>query len=32
MRVDRLVWQVCDRQAWQRIGQAWFDAQQHLCR
>ena len=30
VRVDRLVWQVCDRQSWQRIGQAWFDAQQHL--
>jgi hypothetical protein len=31
VRVDRLIWQICDRQAWQRIGQAWFDAQQHLC-
>jgi hypothetical protein len=30
VRVDRLVWQVCDRQSWQRIGQAWFDAQQYL--
>lgn len=31
VRVDRLVWQICDRQAWQRIGQAWFDAQQYLA-
>jgi hypothetical protein len=31
VRLDRLIWQICDRQAWQRIGQAWFDAQQHLC-
>lgn len=30
VRVDRLVWQVCDQQSWQRIGQAWFDAQQYL--
>lgn len=30
VRIDRLVWQICDRQAWQRIGQAWFDAQQYL--
>lgn len=28
--VDRLVWQICDRQAWQRIGQAWFDAARYL--
>ena len=31
VRVDRLVWQVCDRQSWQRIGQVWFDAQQYLA-
>jgi hypothetical protein len=30
VRVDRLVWQACDRQAWRSIGQAWFDAQQAL--
>jgi hypothetical protein len=30
VRVDRLVWQICDRRAWQRIGQAWFDVQQYL--
>lgn len=31
VRVDRLIWQVCDRQAWHRIGDAWFDAQQYLA-
>lgn len=30
VRVDRLIWQVCDQQSWQRIGQAWFDAQRYL--
>ncbi|MFN2496159.1 MAG: hypothetical protein ABR608_09680 [Pseudonocardiaceae bacterium] len=30
VRVDRLVWQVCDRQSWRRIGEAWFDAQRYL--
>lgn len=30
IRVDRLVWQLCDQQSWRRIGQAWFDAQQYL--
>ena len=30
VRVDRLVWQVCDQQSWLRIGQAWFDAQRYL--
>ncbi len=30
IRVDRLVWQVCDKQAWRVIGDAWFDAQRHL--
>jgi hypothetical protein len=25
--VDRLIWQLCDQQSWQRIGHAWFDAQ-----
>ena len=30
IRVDRLVWQVCDQHSWRRIGQAWFDAQQYL--
>lgn len=24
VRVDRLVWQVCDRQSWRAIGEAWF--------
>ncbi len=32
VRVDRLVWQVCDRQAWRSIGHAWFAAQQALTR
>ncbi|MGH3833542.1 MAG: hypothetical protein ACRDRS_24425 [Pseudonocardiaceae bacterium] len=31
VRVDRLVWQLCDQQSWRRIGQAWFDAQQYLA-
>lgn len=30
VRVDRLVWQICDHQAWRSIGQAWFAAQQTL--
>jgi hypothetical protein len=30
VRVDRLVWQICDLQAWTTIGNAWFDAQRHL--
>ena len=30
MRVDRLVWQVCDQQSWRAIGDAWFAAQRHL--
>jgi len=32
VRVDRLVWQVCDLQAWITIGDAWFDALRHLER
>jgi hypothetical protein len=32
MQVDRLVWQVCDLQAWRAIGDAWFEAQRHLDR
>lgn len=32
MRVDRLVWQVCDRQSWRAIGEAWFAAQRYLQR
>jgi hypothetical protein len=31
VRVDRLIWQVCDQQSWRHIGQAWFDAQRHLA-
>jgi hypothetical protein len=31
IRIDRLVWQVCDQQSWRRIGRAWFDAQQYLA-
>ena len=30
IQVDQLVWQVCDQQAWRRIGDAWFAAQQYL--
>ncbi len=30
MRVDRLVWQVCDQQSWRAIGDAWFAAQRYL--
>jgi hypothetical protein len=30
VRVGRLVWQVCDLEAWRRIGDAWFDTQQAL--
>ena len=30
IRVDRLVWQLCDQHSWRRIGQAWFDAQRYL--
>jgi hypothetical protein len=33
MSVDRrLVWQVCDRQSWRAIGEAWFAAQRYLQR
>ncbi|MGH3673140.1 MAG: hypothetical protein ACRDSH_21360 [Pseudonocardiaceae bacterium] len=31
VRVDRLVWQVCDQRSWQCIGQAWFDAARYLA-
>ncbi|MGH7744793.1 MAG: hypothetical protein ACREQ5_08265 [Candidatus Dormibacteria bacterium] len=31
VQVDRLVWQVCDRRAWECIGQAWFDAARYLA-
>ncbi|MGH3850923.1 MAG: hypothetical protein ACRDRT_14685 [Pseudonocardiaceae bacterium] len=30
IQIDQLVWQVCDQQAWRRIGDAWFQAQQYL--
>ncbi|MDQ2788447.1 MAG: hypothetical protein M3Y73_01560 [Actinomycetota bacterium] len=30
VRVDRLIWQLCDQQSWLRIGQAWFDAQRYF--
>jgi hypothetical protein len=30
IRIDRLVWQLCDQHSWQSIGHAWFDAQQYL--
>lgn len=30
IRVDHLVWQICDFTAWRAIGDAWFAAQQHL--
>ena len=30
IRVDRLVWQVCDQQSWRAIGDAWFAAQRYL--
>lgn len=29
-RVGRLVWQICDFQAWRTIGDAWFDVQRYL--
>ena len=30
IQVEQLVWQVCDQQAWRRIGDAWFAAQCYL--
>jgi hypothetical protein len=30
IQIEQLVWQVCDQQAWRRIGDAWFQAQQYL--
>jgi hypothetical protein len=30
VRVDRLVWQVCDQQSWRRIADAWFTTQRYL--
>lgn len=30
LRVDRLVWQLCDRQSWRAIGDAWLVAEQYL--
>ncbi|MGD9991442.1 hypothetical protein [Pseudonocardia sp.] len=32
VRVDQLVWQVCDLTAWRTIGDAWLAAQQYLER
>ena len=29
-RVGRLVWQICDFQAWRTIGDTWFDIQRYL--
>lgn len=31
IRVDRLVWQVCDQRAWRRIADAPFTAQRYLA-
>lgn len=31
LRVDRLVWQVCDQQTWRRIADASFTAQRYLA-
>jgi hypothetical protein len=30
VQVGRLVWQVCDFEAWRTIGDAWFDVQRYL--
>jgi hypothetical protein len=30
VRVDRLIWQVCDQQSWRSIADTWFTAQRHL--
>lgn len=30
VRVGRLLWQVCDLEAWRTIGDAWFDVQRYL--
>jgi hypothetical protein len=30
IRIDQLVWQVCDTAAWASVGDAWFDAQRQL--
>lgn len=30
IRVDRLIWQICDQESWQCIGHAWYDAAHHL--
>jgi len=30
IQINQLVWQVCDQQAWRRIGDAWFEVQRHL--
>lgn len=30
VRIDRVVWQVCDRQAWEAIGNALFEAERYL--
>lgn len=30
IQVGQLVWQVCDRESWRRIGDAWFDVQRYL--
>ena len=32
VRLDQLVWQVCDLTAWRAIGDAWLGAQQQLRR
>ncbi|MQA12811.1 MAG: hypothetical protein GEV09_01190 [Pseudonocardiaceae bacterium] len=30
MRVDRLVWQVCDRDSWRALADAWYQIHRHL--
>ncbi len=30
MRLERFVFQVCDREAWRSIGEAWLAAQRYL--
>ena len=30
IRIDRLIWQICDQEAWAAVGNALFNAQQYL--
>lgn len=30
LRVDRILWQVCDRDSWRALADAWFNIHRHL--